>query len=73
MAGSTRPQTVGRINQVADADGDEDQDKDKYEDEIPSYEVLLTTLVDRFGVSRMRVFFKSTFAPSPLGAIHIVA
>ena len=39
LAGSTRQQTVGRINQVADGgDGDEDEDKD--ENEIPSYEAL---------------------------------
>ena len=30
LAGSTRQQTVGRINQVADrGDGDEDEDKDE--------------------------------------------
>ena len=39
LAGSTRQQTVGRVNQVADrGDGDDDEDKD--EDEIPSYAVL---------------------------------
>ena len=54
MAGSTRQQPVGRINQVADrGDGDEDEDKD----EIPSYAVLLTASVERYGVSRMRDFF----------------
>ena len=35
-------------------DGDEDEDED--EDEIPSYTVLLTTSIDRFGVCRMRDF-----------------
>ena len=55
MAGSTRQQTVGRINQVADrGDGDEDEDKDEDENEIPNYAVLLTASVERFGVSRMR-------------------
>ena len=62
LAGSTRQQTVGRVNQVADrGDGDGDQDKD--EDEIPSYVVLLTASVNRFGVSRMREFL-----PDPRGA-----
>ena len=40
LLGSTRQQTVGRINQVADrGDGDKDKDEeeDKDEDEIPSY------------------------------------
>ena len=56
LAGSTRQQTVGRINQIADrGDGDEDEDKD----EIPSFGVLLTTLVKRFGVSRVRGFKKN--------------
>ena len=32
MAGSTRQQTVGRINQVTDS-GDEDEDEDEYENE----------------------------------------
>ena len=51
-AGSTRQQTVGRINQVADyGDGDED------EDEIPSYAVLLTASVERFGVSLCRICY----------------
>ena len=54
LAGSTRQQTVGKINEVADrGDGDEDEDKD----EIPSYAVLLTASVERYGVSRMRDFF----------------
>ena len=39
------------VNQVADC-GDEDEDKDG--DEVPSYAVLLTALVKRFGVSCMR-------------------
>ena len=57
LAGSIRHQTVGRINQVADrGDGDEDEDKDENKDEIPSYEVLLTGSVKRFGVSRMKIF-----------------
>ena len=59
MAGSTRQQTVGRINQVADpgdGDGDEDEDKDEDEDEIPNYAVLLTASVKSFGVSLMRDF-----------------
>ena len=56
VAGSTRQQTVGRINQVADH-GDEDEDEDKDDDEIPSYAVLLTASVKRFSVSRMRDFF----------------
>ena len=58
--GSTRQQTVGRINQVSDSgDGDEDKDKDEDEDkdEIPNYAVLLIASVERFGVSRMRDFF----------------
>ena len=66
------PQTVGRINQVADrgdgdGDGDEneneneDEDKYKYEDEIPNYALLLTALVKRFGVSRVRDFFYILF------------
>ena len=49
MAGSTRQQTVGRINQVADSgdgdgdeDGDDDEDEDEDKDEIPNYAVLLT-------------------------------
>ena len=55
MAGSTRQQTVGRINQVADCgDGDEVEEKD--EDEIPNYAVLLTASVESFGVSLMRDF-----------------
>ena len=52
VAGSTRQQPVGRINQVADC-GDRDEDKD----EIPSYAVLQTALVKRFGVSRLPDFF----------------
>ena len=60
LAGSTRQQTVGRINQVEDCgDGDKDEDKDK--DEIPKYAVLLTASVKRFGVSRMWDFFKCEF------------
>ena len=54
MAGSTRQQTVGRINQVADRGYGDEDNKDK--DEIPSYTVLLTALVERFGVSRLRDF-----------------
>ena len=51
VAGSARQQTVGRISQAADrGDGDED------EDEIPNYAVLLTALVERVGVFRMRDF-----------------
>ena len=58
MAGSTRQQTVGRVNLVADrGDGDEDEDKDEDEDEIPSYAVLLTASFKRFGVSLMQDFF----------------
>ena len=50
VAGSTRQQPIGKINQEADrGDGDED--------EIPSYVVLLTASVERFGVSRMRDIF----------------
>ena len=57
MAGSTRQQTIGMINQVADrGDGDEDEDKDKDKDEIPNYAVLLTASVESFGVSLMRDF-----------------
>ena len=56
LAGSTRQQTVGRINQIADR-GDGYGDEDEYKDEIPSYAVLLTASVERFGVSRMRNFF----------------
>ena len=53
VAGSTRQQTVGMINQVADCgDGDKDED----EDEIPNNALLLTALVERFGVSRKRDF-----------------
>ena len=56
MAGSTRQQTIGRINQVADrGDGDEDKDKDEDEDEIPSSAVLLTASVERFGDSHVCV------------------
>ena len=54
LAGSTRQQTVGRINQVADR-GDGDEDKD--ENEIPSYAVLLTASVERFDVSLMQDFY----------------
>ena len=67
LSGSTRQQTVGRINQAADRrDGNEDEDKYEYEDEdedeIPNYAVLLTALVKRVGVSRMRdVFLSFTF------------
>ena len=39
-----------------DGDEDEDKDKDEDKDEIPNYKVLLTTSVERFGVSRMRDF-----------------
>ena len=57
MAGSTRQQTIGRINQVADrGDGDEDEDKDKDKDEIPNYAVLLTASVESFGVFLMQDF-----------------
>ena len=56
MEGSTRQQPVGRINQVADR-GDGDEDGDKNEDEIPSYAVLLTASVERFGVSLCRIFY----------------
>ena len=52
MAGSTRQQTVGKINQAADL-GDEDEE----EDEIPNYAVLLSASVERFGVSCMQYFF----------------
>ena len=45
LVGSTRQQTVGRINQVADC-GDEDEDEDEDKDEISSYAVLLTALVE---------------------------
>ena len=55
LAGSSRQQNVGRINQVADR-GDGDEDEDEYKDEIPSYAVLQTISVERFGVSRMRDF-----------------
>ena len=59
VAASTRQQPVGKINQVADrGDGDEDEDKDEDKDEIPSYEVLLTASVKRFGVSRTQDFKK---------------
>ena len=51
MAGSSRQQTVGRINKVAEG-GDGDEDKDKDEDEIPIYAMLLTASVEIFGVSR---------------------
>ena len=58
LTGSTRQQTVGRINRVADRrNGDEDEDKYEDEDEILSYAVLLTASVERFGVSCMRDFF----------------
>ena len=43
LAGSTRQQTVGRINQAAEC-GDEDEDR------IPNYAVLLSASVERFGV-----------------------
>ena len=59
MAGSTRQQTVGRINQVADSgDGDEDEDEDKDEDkdEILNYVVLLTTSVERLVSSVFGIF-----------------
>ena len=55
VAGSTRQQTVDRINQVADR-GDGDEDKDEDEDEIPSFAVLLTTSVKRFDVFCMQDF-----------------
>ena len=42
-------------------DEDEDEDKDKDEDEIPNYALLLTALVKRVGVSRMRDFFMDIF------------
>ena len=47
VAGSTRHQTVGRINQAAesgDGEEDEDEDKDEDKDEIPIYAMLLTGL-----------------------------
>ena len=56
MAGSTRQQTVGRINQAADG-GYGDEDKYEDEDQIPNYAVLLTAVVKRVGVYRMRYFF----------------
>ena len=56
LAGSTRWQTVGRINHVAEC-GDRDEDNDEDEDEIPSYALLLTASFERFGVSGMRDFF----------------
>ena len=56
MAGTTRQQAVGRIKEVADC-GDEDID----EDEIPSNSVLLTALVERFCVSRVRDLFCNAF------------
>ena len=66
MAGSTRQQTVGRINQVADrGDGDEDEDidedegEDEDEDEIPHYAVPLTALVEPIGVSHMQDFLST--------------
>ena len=60
MAGSTRQQTVGRINQVAYRGyGNEDEDKNEDEDEIPSYAVLLTASVKRFSVSRMQDLIKN--------------
>ena len=65
VAGPSRQQPAGKINQAADrGDGDEDEDEDKDEnkdedeDEIPSYEVLLTASVERFGVSRMQDFIE---------------
>ena len=58
FSGSTRQQTFGTINQVSDCgDGGEGEDEDKGEDEIPSYAVLLTASVERFGVSSMRDFY----------------
>ena len=39
-----------------DEDENEDKDKDEDKDEIPNNVVLLTTSVERFGVSRMRDF-----------------
>ena len=63
LAGSTRQQPIGRINQVADhGDGDEDEDKD----EIPSYAMLVFALVERFGVSRMQDFFVSVLQSPPV-------
>ena len=53
MAGSTRQQTVGRINQVADC-GDEDEKENK--DEITNYAMLLTASFERVGVSRIQDF-----------------
>ena len=57
VAGSTKQQTVGRINQAAEC-GDEDEDKDENEDEdrIPYYAMLLTSSVKRFSVSCMQDF-----------------
>ena len=78
LTGSTRQQTVGRINQVAvrgyeDEDEDEDEDKDQDKDEILSYAVLLTASVKRFCVSRMRDFFciDTMFTKKSLHALYI--
>ena len=67
LAGSTRQQTVGRINQAADrGDGDENEDKD--EDEIQNYAVLLIALVERVSVSRVRDFKLYLARPYSLGS-----
>ena len=71
MAGSSRQETVGRINQAAvSGDGDEDEyeyedeDEDEDKDEIPNYAVLLTASVERFGVSHMRDFLAMAYLKS---------
>ena len=63
LAGSTRQQAVGRINQVAgcghgdeDENENEDVDEDEDEDEIHNYAVLLTASVERFCVSSVQDF-----------------
>ena len=68
VAGSTRQQTVGRINQAADENKDEDED----EDEIPNHAVLLTTLIERVVVSRMRDFFNIVTAPALLNYYQLM-
>ena len=66
VAGSTRQQTVGRINQVANyGDGHEDEDKD--EDKITSHAVLLTTSVKRFDDSHMRDLCNMILNPECIG------